>query len=193
MTTTDTAAQVFSATPDAGTGELTWESIVEQHSARVYRLAYHLTGNQHDAEDLTHDVFVRVFRSLSTYRPGSFEGWLHRITTNLFLDSVRKRSRQRTVALSSDAAENVVARDADPAQLLADGALDADLQEALDAMAPDFRTAVLLADLEGMSYEEISDRLGIKMGTVRSRIHRGRRQLREALAHRRASEVAPTA
>ncbi len=178
---------------DPGWQPPTWDELVSQHSSRVYRWAYRLTGNQHDAEDLTHDVFVRVFRSLSTYRPGSFEGWLHRITTNLFLDSVRKRSRQRTVALSSDAAENVVARDADPAQLLADGALDADVQEALDAMAPDFRTAVLLADLEGLSYEEISDRLGIKMGTVRSRIHRGRRQLREALAHRRASEVAPTA
>ena len=60
----------------------TWEEIVEQHSARVYRLAYRLTGNQHDAEDLTQEVFVRVFRSLSSYTPGTFEGWLHRITTN---------------------------------------------------------------------------------------------------------------
>jgi RNA polymerase sigma factor (sigma-70 family) len=178
---------------DPGWQPPTWDELVSEHSWRVYRWAYRLTGNQHDAEDLTHDVFVRVFRSLSTYRPGSFEGWLHRITTNLFLDGVRKRSRQRTVALSSDAAENVVDRDADPAQRLADGALDADVQEALDALAPDFRTAVLLADLEGLSYEEISDRLGIKMGTVRSRIHRGRRQLREALGHRRAAEVAPTA
>jgi RNA polymerase sigma factor (sigma-70 family) len=64
----------------------TWEEIVEQHSARVYRLAYRLTGNVHDAEDLTHDVFIRVFRSLHSYQPGTFEGWLHRITTNLFLD-----------------------------------------------------------------------------------------------------------
>src|SRR5664279_3731311 len=63
-----------------------WDEIVRVHSARVYRLAYRLTGNQHDAEDLTQEVFVRVFRSLSSFTPGTFEGWMHRITTNLFLD-----------------------------------------------------------------------------------------------------------
>ena len=63
-----------------------WDQIVTDHSARVYRLAYRLTGNRHDAEDLTQEVFVRVFRSLHTYTPGTMEGWLHRITTNLFLD-----------------------------------------------------------------------------------------------------------
>ena len=69
----------------------TWEDVVREHSARVYRLAYRLTGNTHDAEDLTQEVFVRVFRSLATYTPGTFEGWLHRITTNLFLDGARRR------------------------------------------------------------------------------------------------------
>ena len=70
----------------------TWDEIVERHSDRVYRLAYRLTGNRHDAEDLTQEVFVRVFRSLDTYTPGTFEGWLHRITTNLFLDQARRSS-----------------------------------------------------------------------------------------------------
>ncbi|HEV7627384.1 MAG TPA: sigma-70 family RNA polymerase sigma factor, partial [Streptomyces sp.] len=73
----------------------TWEDIVRLHSARVYRLAYRLTGNPHDAEDLTQETFIRVFRSLASYRPGTFEGWLHRITTNLFLDMVRRRGRLR--------------------------------------------------------------------------------------------------
>jgi hypothetical protein len=68
-----------------------WDEIVRAHSGRVYRLAYRLTGNQHDAEDLTQEVFVRVFRSLASYTPGTFEGWLHRITTNLFLDGARHR------------------------------------------------------------------------------------------------------
>ena len=77
----------------------TWDEVVEQHSARVYRLAYRLTGNQYDAEDLTQEVFVRVFRSLSTYTPGTFEGWLHRITTNLFLDQARRKQRIRFDAL----------------------------------------------------------------------------------------------
>src|SRR6478609_6139530 len=80
-----------------------WQEVVEQHSARVYRLAYRLTGNVYDAEDLTQEVFVSVFRSLSTYTPGTFEGWLHRITTNLFLDQVRRKKRIRFDALAEDA------------------------------------------------------------------------------------------
>ena len=87
-TTTPSATAVDDAA--AGWTPPTWEEVVEQHSARVYRLAYRLTGNVHDAEDLTQDVFVRVFRSLHTYRPGTFEGWLHRITTNVFLDRMRR-------------------------------------------------------------------------------------------------------
>ena len=152
--------------------------------ARVYRLAYRLTGNQHDAEDLTQEVFVRVFRSLSQYTPGTFEGWLHRITTNLFLDQVRRKARIRFEGLPEDAADRLPSREIGPAQLLDDRTYDADVQAALDALPPDFRVAVVLCDIEGLTYEEISDLLGIKLGTVRSRIHRGRAQLRDALAHR---------
>ena len=94
----------------------TWEEVVEQHSARVYRLAYRLTGNVHDAEDLTQDVFVRVFRSLHTYQPGTFEGWLHRITTNVFLDKMRRKQRIRFDALSDDAAARLPSRGAGPEQ-----------------------------------------------------------------------------
>ena len=159
-----------------------WDEVVRTHSARVYRLAYRLTGNQHDAEDLTQEVFVRVFRSLSTYTPGTFEGWLHRITTNLFLDLVRRRARIRFEALPEDA-ERVAGREKSPAQHLDDRSFDDDVQAALDALPPDFRAAVVLCDIEGLTYEEIAATLGIKLGTVRSRIHRGRVQLREALAH----------
>ena len=161
-----------------------WDEVVRLHSARVYRLAYRLTGNQHDAEDLTQEVFVRVFRSLSTYSPGTFEGWLHRITTNLFLDSVRRRARIRFDALGEDTTGRLAGREPGPAQAYDDTHLDADIQAALDALPPDFRAAVVLCDLEGLSYEEIAATLGIKLGTVRSRIHRGRNQLRAALEHR---------
>ncbi|GMA18447.1 RNA polymerase sigma factor SigE [Arsenicicoccus piscis] len=162
----------------------TWAEIVEQHSARVYRLSYRLTGNQHDAEDLTHDVFLRVFRSLDSYRPGTFEGWLHRITTNVFLDRMRRKQRIRFDALSDDASARLVSREAGPAQTYADTHFDDDVQRALDALSPEFRAAVVLCDIEGLTYEEIADVLDIKLGTVRSRIHRGRSQLRAALAHR---------
>ncbi|GAA0316480.1 RNA polymerase sigma factor SigE [Actinoallomurus spadix] len=161
-----------------------WDDIVREHSARVYRLAYRLTGNQHDAEDLTQEVFVRVFRSLSNYTPGTFEGWLHRITTNLFLDTVRRRQRIRFEGLADDAAERLRGREPSPAQAYEDRHFDDDIQTALDALAPEYRAAVVLCDIEGLSYEEIAATLGVKMGTVRSRIHRGRAQLRDALAHR---------
>lgn len=162
----------------------TWEQIVTEHSARVYRLAYRLTGNVHDAEDLTHDVFVRVFRSLHSYRPGTFEGWLHRITTNVFLDKMRRKQRIRFDALADEAAARLPSREGCPEQVYADAHFDDDVQHALDALAPEFRAAVVLCDIEGLSYEEIAATLDVKLGTVRSRIHRGRSQLREALAHR---------
>jgi len=94
-----------------------WDDIVRTHSARVYRLAYRLTGNQHDAEDLTQEVFVRVFRSLATYTPGTFEGWLHRITTNLFLDGARRRQRIRFEGLGDDMAQRIPGAERSPAQL----------------------------------------------------------------------------
>ncbi|MQS13877.1 RNA polymerase sigma factor SigE [Streptomyces kaniharaensis] len=179
------ALATFTEGPDAQTWTPpTWEEIVEAHSARVYRLAYRLTGNQHDAEDLTQEVFVRVFRSLSTYTPGTFEGWLHRITTNLFLDMVRRRQRIRFDALAEDAAERLASREPSPAQHFSDTHFDADVQQALDTLAPEFRAAVVLCDIEGLSYEEIAATLGVKLGTVRSRIHRGRSHLRAALKHR---------
>jgi RNA polymerase sigma factor (sigma-70 family) len=162
-----------------------WEEIVRDHSARVYRLAYRLTGNAHDAEDLTQDVFIRVFRSLHRFQPGTFEGWLHRITTNLFLDGARRRQKIRFDGLSEGSDDRLASAWPNPSQQLDDADLDHDVAAALHALAPSFRAAVVLCDIEGLTYEEISEVLDLKIGTVRSRIHRGRAQLREALAHRR--------
>jgi RNA polymerase sigma factor (sigma-70 family) len=163
----------------------TWDEVVRDYSARVYRLAYRLTGNSHDAEDLTQEVFVRVFRKLSDYTPGTFEGWLHRITTNLFLDMARRRQRIRFEGLGEETAAHLGDSGPSPAEAFDDRHLDGDIQAALKALAPEYRAAVILCDIEGLSYEEIADTLGIKLGTVRSRIHRGRAQLRAALEHRR--------
>ena len=166
----------------------TWDEVVRDHSTRVFRLAYRLTGNRHEAEDLTQEVFVRVFRSLDTFRPGTFEGWLHRITTNLFLDSTRRRRRIRFEALPENADDRLAGSMPAPELSFTDALFDDDIELALQALKPEFRVAVVLCDVEGLSYEEISAVLGVKIGTVRSRIHRGRSTLRAALPHR-----APTA
>lgn len=166
---------------DAGHGDMpTWGELVAEHADSVYRLAFRLSGNPHDADDLTQETFMRVFRSLKHYQPGTFEGWLHRITTNLFLDMVRHRNKIRMEALPEDY-ERVPGTDMTPEQAYNVANLDPALQDALDSLGPDFRVAVVLCDVVGMSYDEIADTLGVKMGTVRSRIHRGRSQLRAAL------------
>ena len=166
-----------------------WDEIVREHADRVYRLAYRLTGNPHDAEDLTQETFVRVFRSLATYKPGTFEGWLHRITTNLFLDMVRRRARIRMEALPDDS-DRIPGEGPEPERVFSDTHLDPVLQDALDELPPEFRAAVVLCDVEGLSYEEIGATLGVKLGTVRSRIHRGRAALRSSLERRRAAAEA---
>ena len=88
----------------------TWDEVVREHADRVYRLAFRLSGNRADAEDLTQETFVRVFKSLAQYAPGTFEGWLHRITTNLFLDMVRRRARIRFDSLGEDADDRLPGR-----------------------------------------------------------------------------------
>ena len=162
----------------------TWQEVVETHSAKVYRLAYRLTGNKHDAEDLTQEVFVRVFRSLANFQPGTLDGWLHRITTNLFLDQARRRSRIRFDGMSEEAESRLPSQGPGPERSFEFNNLDVDIQRALEELPPDFRAAVVLCDLEGLSYDEVANALGVKLGTVRSRIHRGRSMLKEKLAHR---------
>ena len=164
----------------------TWDQVVDGYSAQVHRHALRLTGNRADADDLAQDVFLRVFRSLDTYAAGSFDGWLHRVTKNLFLDQVRRKARLRFDPMG-DSLDDLASTPAS-SDLALHGAFDADVEAALATLSPEFREAVLLADVDGLTYEEVAQVLGLKLGTVRSRIHRGRARLRRALVHR-----APTA
>ena len=162
-----------------------WEEIVAQHSARVYRLAYRLTGNPHDAEDLTQEVFVRVFRSLSSYTPGHLRG----LAAPDHHEPVPRPGPPQGARSASTPSPTTPRRGcragrSRPTCRSLDGLFDDDVEAALAALPPDFRAAVVLCDIEGLSYEEIADVLGLKLGTVRSRIHRGRTMLRKALAHR---------
>jgi RNA polymerase sigma factor (sigma-70 family) len=180
----ETAPEATTPGEQPGWTPPSWDEVVREHADRVYRLAYRLTGNPHDAEDLTQETFIRVFRSLATYKPGTFEGWLHRITTNLFLDMARRRTRLRMEGLPEDT-DRLAGDDPSPEQVWSETHLDPDLQAALDELPPEFRAAVVLCDVEGLSYEEIGATLGVKLGTVRSRIHRGRQALRSSLERRR--------
>jgi len=166
-----------------------WSQIVADHGDKVYRLAYRLTGNPQDAEDLTQDAFIRVFKSLDRYKPGTFEGWMHRIVTNLFLDQARRRARIRMDSLPEDAERLQSGRNG-PEQVVVGETFDPVLQRALDNLPPDYRAAVVLCDIEDLTYERVGKILGVKMGTVRSRIHRGRAALRAELASQGVTSMA---
>jgi len=165
----------------ADDGIPTWEEVARTYGRFLYTVAYRLTGNDDDAQDLVQDVLLRVRRGLETYRPGSLEGWLSRITTNAFLDDVRRRRRRPLDALPDDPDRAVPpaigADETSAAESISD-----EVQAALTRLPDEYRAAVVLCDVVGLSYEEIGEALGIPVGTVRSRIHRGRRQLREGLA-----------
>lgn len=158
----------------------TWEEIARDHGRFLYTVAYRLTGNHEDAQDLVQDVLIRVERGLATYRPGSLEGWLSRITTNAFLDRVRAKKRRPLDALPDDP-ERVLPASASADEALARAQLPHDVQAALLDLPEDYRAAVVLCDIVGFSYQEIAESLDLPVGTVRSRIHRGRGRLREVL------------
>ena len=158
----------------------TWEEIARHHGRFLYTVAHRLTGSDDDAKDLVQEVLIRVRRGLSTYQPGNLEGWLSRITTNAFLDEVRRR-RRRPVERLPDDPERVVPPTPGADIALDAEALPADVADALRKLPPEYRAAVVLCDVVGLSYTEISETLVVPIGTVRSRIHRGRALLRTAL------------
>jgi len=158
----------------------TWEEVARDHGRRIYNFAYRLTGNPDDASDLMQEVLLRVRRGLAGYTPGSFEGWLWRITRNAFLDEVRRRKRRPTVAFPDDD-RTAIGSVPEPGEVLAESRLPEHLQQALLALPFDFREAVVMCDVVGLTYDEIADATGVPVGTVRSRIHRGRKMLRGML------------
>lgn len=158
----------------------TWEEVARDHGGFMYSVAYRLAGNHDEAQDVVQSALVRVRRGLETYTPGSLEGWLARITTNVFLDEMRRRKRRPVQALPDDP-DRVIAGAPGADEALAAADLPAYIQDALGELPLDFRTALVLCDVVGLSYPEIAEALSVPVGTVRSRIHRGRSALRERL------------
>lgn len=175
-------------------GPLTKEQLQEQFEGHMkatqrqaYSLAFRLTGNAAESEDLVQETYIRAFRFFHRYDESlPFSSWLYRIMTNVHIDSVRRKSRLKTTSLDQSGADANAAwefpdESASPERLLLEESLDEPLRLALKAVSSDFRAAVVLADVEGMAYEEIADTMKISVGTVRSRIHRGRKQLKRYL------------
>lgn len=171
-----------------------FDELVYRYYQQAYNLAYRLTGSAADAEDLVQEAFLRAYRFFDRYdRSMPFMNWFSRILTNLYIDEYRRRGRLRTVSIdevyNNDEGEEGITMDLpDTApnpleRALSKEYLDA-IHEGLQHLSPEFRIAVILADLEGYSYEEIAEITKTSIGTVRSRIHRGRKQLRDQVKKR---------
>lgn len=161
-----------------------YEALVKEYEKNVYNLALRMTGNSEDAADMAQEAFIKAYNSLTAFRGDSkFSVWLYRIVSNVCLDFLRSRSRKQTVSLSTenDEGEEVELDIADethsPEQLL-DRSLTRDaVRRGLAALPPDHREILLLREIQGLSYEEIADVLGLEAGTVKSRIFRARKKL----------------
>jgi RNA polymerase sigma-70 factor (ECF subfamily) len=168
-----------------------WEEIAEDHGQFMYTVAYRLCGRHEEAEDLVQAALVRVERGLENYEPRNLRGWLSRITTNVFLDEARRKKRRPVQALPDDP-ERVLAGAPGADDALAAAELPEYIQNAIAQLPYDHRAAIVLCDVVGMSYPEISETLDVPIGTVRSRIHRGRSTLRDLLRpHLEIDEGAP--
>jgi RNA polymerase sigma-70 factor (ECF subfamily) len=188
MSVDSSAAQP--ATPDTlieqclSGDQAAWDAIVRQHWRKVFNVAYKFVGKHDEAEDLTQDIFLKIFKALNTFdRRANFQTWIISISRNLCIDHYRSvRKERQTIAREVDANElQPASRDRGPYAAAEHQDLRAMLQRALQTLPVTLRTAVVLRDLQELSYQEIADRLHLPEGTVKSRINRGRIELARQL------------
>jgi RNA polymerase sigma-70 factor, ECF subfamily len=164
-----------------------WEDLVRVHTRQVYGLCFRFTGSGAEAQDLTQEVFLRVFRTLRTFRAdeGSFKTWLARVTRNLLIDNYRRTRQDRATGSIEDQLpmmeEEGPTAARRPDQAVAGREASEILQANLQKLSPELREAVILRDLQEMEYREIAGTLAIPEGTVKSRINRGRAELARLL------------
>ena len=178
------------ATPDSlieqclAGDQLAWEQVVRQNWRKVFNVAYKFVGKHDEAEDLTQDIFLKIFKALNTFdRRANFQTWIVSISRNLCIDHYRSvRKERQTIAREVDTSDlQPHSRDRTPYALAEHQDLRAQLKQALEALPETLRTAVVLRDLQELSYQEIADRLQLPEGTVKSRINRGRLELARQL------------
>jgi RNA polymerase sigma-70 factor (ECF subfamily) len=166
--------------------ESAWEYLVKTHTRRVYAICYRFTGKDSEAQDLTQDVFLRVFKSVKSFRAGegSFAVWLTRLTRNLLIDNYRRTKMERATDSIEDqllVLEERTAIESRTDAILAGREASEVLQAALARLSPELRETVILRDLEELEYREIAQVLGVPEGTVKSRLNRGRAELARIL------------
>jgi RNA polymerase sigma-70 factor, ECF subfamily len=171
-----------------------WEDIVTNYSRRIFNLAYRFTSNVDGAEDLTQDVFIRIYRTLDQYdaKQGDLSNWLMRLARNLIIDDYRHRQRnpQNTMADAvDDHSYHLRAAGTSAHREIERKELASQVQEGIDKLPPDLRTCVILRDIEELTYQEIVDVLKIPDGTVKSRINRGRIELAKILRRMRVVTI----
>jgi RNA polymerase sigma-70 factor (ECF subfamily) len=172
--------------------QVAWEQIVRQNGRKVFNVAYKFVGKHDEAEDLTQDIFLKIFKALNTFdRRANFQTWIISISRNLCIDHYRSvRKERQTIARDVDSSDLQPATpERGPYAQAEHQDLRAQLRTALEALPLTLRTAVVLRDLQELSYQEIADRLGLPEGTVKSRINRGRIELAHQL--RRVQENQP--
>ena len=165
---------------------MAWEELLRAHSRRIFNLCYRFSGQSADSEDLTQEIFIKVYQTLRSYdaAQGSFQTWLHRIARNHLVDHYRRTKRDRlTSSLDSETAplSEKSSLGATPLEQVESRERNELLQAALTKLSPDMREAVILRDLQDLDYQEIAQVLGIAEGTVKSRINRGRLELARVL------------
>ena len=178
------------ATPDSlieqclSGDQAAWEVIVRQNWRKVFNVAYKFVGKHDEAEDLTQDIFLKIFKALATFdRRANFQTWIISISRNLCIDHYQSvRKERQTIARDVDARDlQPASGDRGPHAVAEHQDLRAMLRQALETLPSTLRTAVVLRDLQELSYQEIADRLGLPEGTVKSRINRGRIELAHQL------------
>jgi len=161
-----------------------WEAIVRQNWRKVFNVAYKFVGKHDEAEDLTQDIFLKIFKALKTFdRRANFQTWIISISRNLCIDHYRSvRKERQTIARDVDSNDlQPATSERGPYAQAEHQDLKAQLRQALETLPVTLRTAVVLRDLQELSYQEIADRLGLPEGTVKSRINRGRIELAHQL------------
>jgi RNA polymerase sigma-70 factor, ECF subfamily len=170
-----------------------WRDLVAEHGRRVFNLAYRFVGRVDEAEDVTQEIFVKVYRALDGYRPsdGSFPAWLMTVARHHAIDRYRRRRDERLVAEDPAALAAVASSDEGPLETLEREERKRFVHRGLRSLPPALREPLLLCDLEGLSHEEAAASLDIPVGTVKSRLNRGRLELAKRLLDaRRRSEPA---